>query len=260
MMRSILRRFILAISFLTVLPVDWLFIRNTRENQDFIKDDLSKSSIFFPIVGMLIGFILAGTNYLLQYTPFDFLLSTGITLIIWVFLSGGLHLEGFADMVDGFSGGKNQKEIIRIMKDGAIGSKGAIALILLILLKLLLIYKLHPFYRIEALLLSPVIGRWSMVLAGYFGKPASSDNSLSQMFTLYLGEKEIILATIITISYGYYLLSYYSLYFLVLSGFITYLLISYSSSKMQGICGDVIGAVNEISEVSVLFLFFFFYN
>ena len=168
-MRNIFRRFILAISFLTVLPVDWLFIRNIPENQDFIKDDLSKSSIFFPIVGILIGLILAGTNYLLQYTPFDFLLSTGIILTIWVSLSGGLHLEVFGDMVDGFSGCKNQKEIIRIMKDGAIGSKGAIALILLILLKLLLIYTLHPFYRIEALLLTPVIGRWSMVLAGYFG-------------------------------------------------------------------------------------------
>jgi len=256
-MRNILRRFILSISFLTVLPVDWLFTRNSQENQDFIKDDLSKSSVFFPIVGILLGLILAGINYLLQYTPFDILLSSGIILTVWIFLSGGLHLEGFADMVDGFSGGKNQEEIIQIMKDGAIGSKGAIALILLILIKLLLIYNIHPFYKIEALLLAPVLGRWSMVLAGYLGKPASSDNTLSQMFSLYLGEKEIIISTILTITYCYYLLSYPSIYFLVFSAFITYLLISYSFSKMQGICGDVIGAVNELTELGVLLLFLF---
>lgn len=254
-MKNILRRFVLSVSFLTVLPVDWLFTRKKKENQDYIKEDLSKSSIFFPIVGILIGLILVGTNYLIKFTPFDILLSNGIILTVWVFLSGGLHLEGFADMVDGFSGGKNQKEIIQIMKDGATGAKGAIALILLILIKFLLICNIHSFLKTEALLVAPVMGRWSMVLAGYLGKPASSDNTLSKMFSLYLGEKEIILATIFTITYSYYLLSYPVIYFLLFSGVITYLLISYSFSKMQGICGDVIGAVNELTEIVVLLIF-----
>ncbi len=256
-MKNIFRRFILSVSFLTVLPVDWLFTRKGPENQNYIKDDLSKSSIFFPIVGILIGLILAGTNYLINFTTFDILLSNGVILTVWIFLSGGLHLEGFADMIDGFSGGKNQKEIIRIMKDGAIGAKGAIALILLIILKLFVICNISPFFKIEALLVAPVMGRWSMVLAGYLGKPASSDNALSKMFSLYLGEKEIIIATIFTITCSYYLLSYPSIYFLVFSGLITYMLISYSFSKMQGICGDVIGAVNELTEIMVLLIFLF---
>jgi adenosylcobinamide-GDP ribazoletransferase len=258
-MKNIFRRFVLSISFLTVLPVNLFFSQNEQKPQDYIKEDLSKSSIYFPIVGILIGLMLVGIDFLLTWTPFDTLLSNGIILVVWVFLSGGLHLEGFADMVDGFSGGNNQQEIIRIMKDGSIGAKGAIALILLILLKFLLLNRLSVSIRMEALLLAPVIGRWTMVLAGYFGRPASSDNTLSQMFSLYLGKKELLLATLFAIAYSFYLLSYHSAYFFIFSGLITYLIISYSFSKMQGICGDVIGAANEINELVVLLLLSLFY-
>lgn len=257
-MKKLFKRFILSISFLTVLPVDFLLFSKKQKEQDYIKDDLSKASIFFPIAGILIGLILVGIDFIFQWIPLDSLLSNGIILVVWIFLSGGLHLEGFADMVDGFSGGKNQQEIIRIMKDGAIGAKGAIALILLILLKFLLLNSLSYIIRMEALLLAPVMGRWTMVLAGYLGKPASSDNTLSQMFSLYLGGKEIISATIFTLAFGFYFLSYQALYFLVFPGFIAYLIILYSISRMQGICGDVIGAVNELTEAGVLLLFIVF--
>ena len=245
----------LSISFLTVLPINFLFSSGGQKDQNYIKEDLSKSSIFFPLVGILIGLILVAVDILLKWVSIDTLLSNGIILTVWVFLSGGLHLEGFADMVDGFSGGKNQQEIIRIMKDGAIGAKGAIALILLLLLKILLLNSLPFSIRMEALLLAPVMGRWSMVLAGYLGKPASSDNTLSQMFSLYLGEKELFIATIFTLLPGFYLLSYQLIYFLFFAAFISYLIVQYSFSKMQGIGGDVIGAINEITEVSALLFF-----
>jgi len=219
---------------------------------------LSKSSIFFPIVGILIGLILVTVDILLQWIFFDSFLSSGIILTVWIFLSGGLHLEGFADMVDGFSGGRDKEDIIRIMKDGAVGAKGAIALILLILLKFLLINSLSVSIRMEALLLTPVIGRWTMVLAGYLGKPASSDNTLSKMFSLYLGKKEFILATLFTLLIAFYFLSYQSLYFMLFSAFISCLMVYYSFTKMAGICGDVIGAINELTELSVLFIFLFY--
>jgi adenosylcobinamide-GDP ribazoletransferase len=259
-MKHIFRRFLLSISFLTILPVNSFFTNQHNKEQDCIEEDLSKSSIFFPIIGLIIGFILIGVDFLLKLITFNPLVINGIILVVWVFLSGGLHLEGFADMVDGFSGGRTKEEIIRIMKDGAVGAKGAIALILLILLKFLFIITLSNTLRVEAFLLAPVMGRWSMVLAGYLGKPASSDNILSQMFSLYLGKTELIIATIFALLLGFYLLSYQFIYFLIFASFISYLMVQYSFLKMQGICGDVIGAINEITEVSVLLLFCFFHN
>lgn len=255
-MNHIFRRFFLSISFLTILPINFLFSCKEQKEQNFIKEDLSKSSIFFPLAGILIGLILVAVDILLKWVSIDILLYNGIVLTVWVFLSGGLHLEGFADMVDGFSGGKNQQEIIQIIKDGAIGAKGAIALILLLLLKFLLLNSLPLSIRMEALLLAPVMGRWSMVLAGYLGKPASSDNTLSHMFSLYLGKKELIIATIFALLPGFYLLSYQFIYFLILAAFISYLIVRYSFLKMNGICGDVLGAINEITEVVVLLFLF----
>lgn len=256
-MKYIFRRLFIAISFLTILPINLLFLKEEQGNQDYIKEYLSKSSIFFPLVGILIGLILIAVDILLKWISFDTLLSNGIILAVWIFLSGGLHLEGFADMVDGFSGGNSKEDIIRIMKDGSIGAKGAIALILMILLKLLFLNNLSYAFRIKAFLLVPVIGRWSMVLSGFIGKPASSDNILSQMFSLYLGRKELILATIFTIIPGFYFLSYQFVYFLIFATIISYLIIRYTFSKMQGICGDVLGAINEITEISMLLLFYF---
>jgi len=253
-MQNFVRRFLLSISFLTILPFN--FISSTTQDKEQINQDLSKASIFFPLVGLLIGIILVFLYGLFKMIPLNPVLIDGIILIVWISLSGGLHLEGFADMVDGFSGGRTKEGIIRIMKDGSIGAKGAIALIMLILFKFLLIYSIDDTLKLEALLIAPVAGRWAMVLAGYWGQPASANNTLIRMFTLYLGKTELFIATLLAIGFGFFFFSYQCIYLFLLTGLVTRCIISYSYSKMQGICGDVIGAVNEINElVTLLFLY-----
>lgn len=255
-MQNLVRRFLLSVSFLTILPFHLFFSKRNEKEQ--IQQDLSKASVFFPLIGLMIGAVLAGLYKLLQFIPVTPVLVNGLILTVWIVLSGGLHLEGFADMVDGFSGGKNREDIIRIMKDGAVGAKGAIALVLLILLKFLLLHSAPNFIKIETLLLAPVIGRWAMVLSGYWGKPASSENTLTKMFTLYLGKKELFIATLLALAFASYFLSYQSIYFFLFAGVLTRSIIVYSYSKMQGICGDVIGAINEMNEMCFLFVFILF--
>jgi adenosylcobinamide-GDP ribazoletransferase len=251
-MGNIFRRFLTALSFLTILPFPIPSFREEEEVKEDLKKDFSQSSIFFPIVGLIMGVILFALDQLLQFINLPSFLHTGIILTIWVFLSGGLHLEGFADMVDGFSGGKNKADIIRIMKDGSVGAKGALALILLILLKYLLLFSLPATAKRDALLLAPMMGRWSMVLAGYQGKPASADNTLAQMFTLYLGRKELFSAALFTAVVSYFILSYRCIYLFLLTCLVTACLVAYSMRKIEGICGDLLGAINEINELIVI--------
>jgi len=252
-MGNILRKFLTALSFLTILPLPIPLFRKEEVKED-LKKDFSQSSIFFPLVGLIIGVILFVLHQLLQFTNLPSSLHTGIILTIWVSLSGGLHLEGFADMVDGFSGGKNKDDIIGIMKDASVGAKGALALILLILLKYLLLFSLPDTAKRDSLLLAPMIGKWSMVLAGYQGKPASTDNTLAQMFTLYLGRKELFIATLFTAILSYFILSYRCIYLFLITCLVTACLVAYSVRKIEGICGDVLGAINEINELVVLLL------
>ena len=254
-MKTMISRFFLAVSFLSILPGSRLF--SGYLNHIKIESELSKSSVFFPMIGLIIGSVLAALYQLLPFTPIHPVLHDFMILMAWIILSGALHLEGLADMVDGFSGGKNKEDIIRIMKDGAIGAKGAIALILLIMLKYLLLSGMDHSLKTEGLLLAPVAGRWGMVLAGYWGKPASSKNTLTRMFTLHLGKKELFIATFLAMGISFYFLSFQCLYLFLLTGLITRSLVLFSNHRIQGICGDVLGAINEINETAVLFLFSF---
>lgn len=251
-MKSIFKRLLLSISFLTILPVYLLFSKKEESISDNIQDELSKSSVFFPLVGLIIGLILAGIDCLLQWKSIYFTVTNGILLTVWILLSGGLHLEGFADMVDGFSGGQNQEEIFKIMKDGSVGSKGAIALILLVLWKYILLISIPPQFRMKILMIAPILGRWSMVLAGYIGKPASLNNFLSQIFVLHLGKKELVLATVFSFVCSFLVFSYASFIMIILSGITTCFLLFYSSRKIQGLSGDVLGSINELVEVIVM--------
>lgn len=254
-MKIIIRRFLLAVSFLSIFPCSRFFSESGVNGQ--IESELSKSSIFFPIIGLIIGTVLAAFYQLLPLTLNRPFLHDGIILIVWIMLSGALHLEGLADMVDGFSGGRNKEDTIRIMKDSAIGAKGAIAIILLILSKYLLLSGMDHSLKLKGLLMAPVAGRWAMVLAGYWGKPASLNNTLTRMFVLNLGKKELFIATFLAIGFSFYFLSFQCFYLFLFTGLITGGLVIFSYTRIQGICGDVIGAINEINEIAVLFLFSF---
>ena len=256
-MNNMFRRFFLALSFLTTLPLPSLIPKQEAKVREDINADLSKSSIFFPLIGFLLGIILFIFNKFLEYTDMLPQLSVGLILALWVLLSGGLHLEGLADMVDGFSGGASKGEILRIMKDGSVGAKGTISLILILLLKYLLLYSLTGAVKGKALLLSPMLGRWAMVLMGYFGKPASSDNTLSRLFTQYLEKKELLVATFFTACLVLFILSVRFIFSGLLLwfsiGVLVAFLLVFSNKKIEGICGDIIGAANELAELAVLF-------
>ena len=244
--------FLQSISFLTVLPVQ-PFIRYKKMGNDF----LSKASWFFPLVGLLIGLILFLAHECLQWFGFDNKLSGALILAIWIILTGGLHLEGLADMIDGFSGGKNKEEIIQIMKDGAIGAKGAIAVIMYLLIKWLLLCAVSVPMQSQSLLIVPVISRWSMVLTGYWGRAASSNNTMTHLFVDHLGRKEVFISTLFVVGISLVFLSYHSFYLLFLAVIIVRVLIGYAHFRMGGISGDIIGSVNELTELLALLGFYF---
>ena len=162
---KILRDLSLAIRFLTILPViSFPPSNNTNQNEEALAENLANSMAFFPLVGMLMGVLLVLLRRLFFYLPVSSLVADTLVLIFWIWLSGGLHLDGFADSVDGFLGGHNQEEILKIMKDSSTGAKGVVALVSLLLLKFVLLGEMPLFLKDAALFFTPTIGRWSMVI------------------------------------------------------------------------------------------------
>lgn len=148
-----MRALLVAIGFLTRLPVPAYAYDDARAK--------ASSLVWYPLVGLLIGLLLGGLAWLLRDTPA--LLSAGLLVMVWVALTGALHLDGLADSADAWIGGMGDREkTLAIMKDPRSGPAGVVALVLVLLLKFAALASLGP-KPWAALLLAPVLARASLV-------------------------------------------------------------------------------------------------
>lgn len=97
-----------------------------------------RSTVFYPAAGLLIGMLAAGAAYGLS-AIFPFYVVAALALGLWVFLTGGLHLDGFMDTADGLLSYRSRERMLEIMKDSRVGAMGVIVCVLLLLVKLMLL-------------------------------------------------------------------------------------------------------------------------
>jgi len=254
---KILRDLSLAIRFLTIFPIASFPLSNNsnQDEEEDLEENFANSMAFFPLVGMLIGVLLVVLRRIFYCLPVSPLIGDTLILIVWVWLSGGLHLDGFADSVDGFSGGHNREEILNIMKDSATGAKGVVALVTLLLLKFVLLVEMPLLLKDAVLFFTPAIGRWSMVIAAFFGKPARLKNSMGKLFMDYIGWREVIFASLTMAVIGILLFRLFFIPLVIIGIGIVLLILKYCQKRIEGISGDILGAINEVVEVSILLTF-----
>ena len=149
-----MRLFLIAFQFLTIVPLP-LTVRCEEE-------DLGRSMTFFPWVGLAIGALLAGTDFLLA--P---LLPRAVADLLLVVLNsavtGGLHLDGLSDVCDGLAARGSRERFLAVMKDSRIGAVGAVALMLGLALKYQALLAVPVAYKREALLFFPLVARFAQV-------------------------------------------------------------------------------------------------
>ncbi|MEK1940892.1 MAG: adenosylcobinamide-GDP ribazoletransferase, partial [Pseudomonas sp.] len=117
---------LIAMQFLTSLPVRLPGMPSPEQ--------LGRSLLWYPVVGLLIGLLLYGLDAVLNGAPV--LLHAALILAAWVALSGALHLDGLADSADAWLGGFGDRErTLSIMKDPRSGPIAVVTLVLVLLLK-----------------------------------------------------------------------------------------------------------------------------
>ena len=68
-------------------------------------EDMGRSTVWFPVVGLLIGGILAFLNWVFSlFLPVT--VTSALTIVLLVIITGAMHLDGFADTCDGLAGNK----------------------------------------------------------------------------------------------------------------------------------------------------------
>jgi adenosylcobinamide-GDP ribazoletransferase len=207
---------------------------------------------WFPLVGALIGAILAGVLYFADpYLPIHTLAAA--LIILEFFLTGGLHCDGLMDSADGLLSGRPRERMLEIMKDSRVGAHGVAAFVLLALAKWSLFFDLLPHGPLAALFAMPVLGRLAMVIA-ITQYPYARPEGIGKAFAAFAGRPALYIAAatalILVAPLGPTAL-------LALAAAVIFALAfcRYVSAVLGGLTGDIYGAVAELSEIVVLVIF-----
>ena len=242
-----MKDFLRALSFLTILPAGKILPLSLEEKE------LARSMAFFPLVGFIIGLLLASGYYLFSLV---FPKSVVLWLIIGLlaFLTRGLHLDGFADTMDGLSSGGTREKILEVMRDSRIGAFGVIGLIFLIEAKYLVLDRISNSSLYCSLILMTVMGRNSMVLVCYRSTYARSNGGLGKPFAENLGAREMVLSLLSAFGLALLLRGFKGILVFLGTSLFSLGYRFFFKKKLGGVTGDILGAANELSELLSIIL------
>jgi adenosylcobinamide-GDP ribazoletransferase len=244
--------FLAALRFLTIIPLPG--------RRELSREEFRRSVVYFPVVGIIIGLVLAGLNWLLSLILPSAVVNA-LLLVALVVITGALHVDGFMDTCDGLGGQQTPESRWKIMSDSRVGGFGVVGAILLLLVKYASLNSVPPALMAATLVLMPMLGRWAMVYA-IFAYPYAKPSGLGVVFQQRAGWRRFNVATIVTLGIAMVLAwwmdtAYFYLVGLVIMGgvwIIVMLAATYLKRRLAGLTGDTYGALNEIAEVFVLML------
>jgi len=234
--------FLSALQFLTIIPVK---IKHVDEQK------IAKAMVYFPLMGLLLGFALIGINNLFLYLNFPEFSINIILVISLIILTGGIHMDGLADTADAFLSRKNKEEMLAIMRDSHIGVMGVLSLISIILLKIAFLSSINTPLKITSLLLMCVPSRWSMVFV-MFLFPYARREGKAKVFISGINLKIFILSTIITLACVFAIWKIKGVLVFMVIAAVSYITGKFINRKIGGITGDTLGAINELTEIIIL--------
>jgi len=237
-----LDNFKMSLGFLTRLPlkVDW------------DKGDLAQASRAFPLAGVIVG-IIGGIAYFVgSEIGLPVLVCALLAVGAQILTTGGLHEDGLGDVADGFGGGATKEDKLRIMKDSAIGSYGVLALIIVVGLRVVCLGEIGKLdIIIPTLIGASALSRGTMPLvmayleqarsnglAASAGKPSQSNSWIAgalgiAIALLFLGPS-LGIAAVFGAALG------------------TVIVATVATKQIGGYTGDVLGTVQQISEIGIL--------
>ena len=247
------RNFHLALTFLTTLPLPAL----SAGAMASFRGRTGRAFAWYPVVGLLIGLLLAGLAWLLAWTLLGVAVQAGLLLLAWVGISGGLHLDGVMDSCDALFAPVSVERRLAILKDVHAGAFGVIGLFFVLGLKWALLADLvaHPAVW-PALLLPPVWGRWMLVWAAQRFPYARGGNSLGRAMTGGLSRRQMWVASLGALSVQIVVGAWAPAYFAVLlAPLLVLFLARWAANRLGGgLTGDVYGFLCEITELLALFI------
>ncbi len=225
-----------ALGLLTVLPVRYDALRIS-----------ARALAWYPLVGLLIGGLLVTASALAQFVLPQLVVAV-LVVALWAIITGGLHLDGFADTCDALFASATRERRLEILRDVHLGTFGAAGLILLMMLKVATVANAMT---AASIFLTPILGRWAIVFAAAF--PLARREGMAAMFIAGLTRREILIATISVIPLCG-ILGWHGVFAFAGAAVVAALIARFAENRLGGLTGDIYGMICESVEVSVLIL------
>ena len=239
-----MKRFIAMLTFYTRVPVPRNMVLDTI--------DFEKSLGYVPVVGLIIGAAMFLMGSL--FTVLDALLRAVLLVFVYLFVTGGLHIDGLADTLDAFGSNRPREKMLEIMKDSHVGSFGVLAIGMLLLSQTVLL----AVVPLSALLFFPLAGRNAALLVAStneYARPSGLGSifvNAARMGHFLWGTLLYLVLVILLFGLGMEALLWGAAY--LFSMLAIYWLLASMGKKLGGVTGDLIGFAIEVSQVVYLLL------
>jgi adenosylcobinamide-GDP ribazoletransferase len=230
-----MKELILAIQFLTRLP--------TPQVHNFQEQWLVDSARWFPFVGFIIGLCLAIIGWSSAFI--DVWLAAWACVLCWILITGGLHLDGLADVSDALGAAHRDKSrLLAAMKDPHLGSFGVLSLIVAVVTKLVLLMLIAKHQAWFALILIPA---WARLGIYDWQRLSSLTEGLAERFTWHIPYRAATAWLLVLVIASYWLAP-----ILLLAPLFIVLYRRWLISTLGGVSGDCLGAGVEVVEMCLL--------
>lgn len=239
-----LRSFYIALSFLTRIA--------TPLKGDVTQKQIGESIVFYPLVGALMGltFYISAEIILFFSTDFSSEVLAAILLVIWVLVTGGLHLDGLADSADAWIGGLNDRDkTLEIMKDPYCGPIGVAIIVLVLLLKWTALSYLLKNDQSAFLIVLPMLSR-SIIIVLFMTTVYVRESGLGTALLDYMPNEAILWSVLLVSALAYFIFA--NIFSMLLVAIVVIALRIMMIQRIGGMTGDTLGATVEIAEVTAL--------
>lgn len=240
-MKREIRIFFTALMFFTRIPCPkWT---------DHSEEYLTKSSRYFPLIGVIVGGISALIYYLSAFV-FPHPLALLLSMIASIFATGAFHEDGFADVCDGFGGGWKKETILRIMKDSCVGTYGAVGLLSVLALKFCSLYLIDPKLIPLTLIAGHALSRFTASTLLYtLDYVREDDQSKARPAAQRMSATSLFFGAIFGLAPLFFFQNFYILTLLIPVFMARWYLARFFVKWIGGQTGDCLGAAQQIGEV-----------
>lgn len=232
----------LSVQFMTRIPI--------RKQLKVTEKDFGAMTIFFPASALLVGVIIAAVYLAFAWLRLPWAGAVAAALAGWL-ATGGLHIDGLADMADAFGARQSKERTLEILKDSRVGTFGVLAIVFDILLKVILVGSIQNFNILLILLALPAAGKIPLAVcaaAGQYPREAGTGKSMIEN----AGAREGIICVAVCQTVLFFCMGASALLLLPILVAAGFILKAAATRKIGGVTGDILGAANETGELLYL--------